>query len=82
MTVEKYRKQHKKCLYCRYVSTPTRAEIDSAAQAGVKNPKWWCRAKLKLINKDFPRPFCRIFEVERKDIESKQPMNGEKTINE
>lgn len=56
--VAKWRKSrlHRKCLYCKFSShlpsTPCSAGI------------WFCDAKMKMINPDIHRPFCKCFTLD------------------
>lgn len=56
MTVKEWRKRHPKCQYCvhlRHMTLPPFCE----------GPDTWCLAKEKIVNSNFPRLFCRLFEV-------------------
>lgn len=49
---------HRKCLFCKFSShlpsTPCSAGI------------WYCDAKMKMIDPDTPRPFCKCFTLDEK----------------
>ena len=49
MTVNEWRNKHRKCLFCVHFN----------------NTCWlhWCRAKMKDVYADHPRPFCRLFQL-------------------
>ena len=49
MTVNEWRNKHRKCLFCVHFN----------------NTCWlnWCRAKMKDVGADHPRPFCRLFQL-------------------
>jgi hypothetical protein len=61
--VKAYRKQHRKCDYC--------IHKESSNVGGYRtDTAYWCAAKLKFISlytTGLPRPFCRCFEVEKRD---------------
>jgi len=57
MDILKYRSKHRKCKYCehhRYLLPPSPNSTGDS----------WCRAKLKCVNDEIPRPFCKVFKVE------------------
>ena len=56
--VAKYRRRHKKCKWCiyhRHVIPPVPA----------CPPFCECTAKDKVVNEDFPRPFCSLFALKK-----------------
>ena len=56
--VDKWRRKHKKCKWCiyhKYVVPPSMC----------CPPFCECVAKDKIINEDIPRPFCRLFALEK-----------------
>lgn len=50
--VDKWRRKHKRCKWCIY-------------HKHVVPPFCECAAKDKIINEDVPRPFCRLFALEK-----------------
>lgn len=59
MTVNEWRRKHRKCLFCKHLR--------------VVNPPHYCadcffrcEAKQKDVNEDIPRPFCKLFELKEK----------------
>ena len=58
-TVIGYGQKHRKCKDGKFVSYPTLPPncIDSGA---------FCLAKLKIVNDELPRPFCKLFRVRKR----------------
>ena len=56
--VAKYRRLHKKCKWCIYHRhvIPTVPACPSFCE---------CTAKDKVVNEDFPRPFCSLFALKK-----------------
>lgn len=61
--VKTYRKHHRKCDYC--------IHLEKSNIGGYRtDTAYWCAAKVKFISlymTGAPRPFCRCFEVEKRD---------------
>lgn len=55
MTVREWRDRHRRCKWCKYLST-------SCSIVGLSYVSYECRAKQRYVNPDLPRPFCRLFE--------------------
>ena len=52
-----------KCKYCKFVSYPKLPPncIDSGA---------FCLAKIKCVNDEIPRPFCKVFSVRKRGVDN------------
>lgn len=56
MTVQEWRKKHKRCQFCKHC-------VDVIPHTALVAPYYCCNAKEKIVNQDLPRPFCRLFEL-------------------
>lgn len=54
LTVNEWRAKHKKCAYCKHCSYKW---------TNYHSPFGWCSAKIKSVNDNLPRPFCKLFEL-------------------
>lgn len=60
MTVDEWRNKHRKCKFCaniKYLTLPPNC-------IGVDT---WCNAKMKTVNDEIPRPFCKLFTSNAKE---------------
>ena len=56
MNVTEWRNTHRKCKFCahlRYMTLPPNC----------MGRDTWCRAKMKTVEDEIPRLFCKLFEV-------------------
>ena len=58
MTVLEWRRKHKKCRFCRYC----KLVIDSYTDITIAH----CEAKDKFYNWNASKPFCKLYEPNRK----------------
>lgn len=57
LPVEKWRRRHKRCYFCSYLSTTLSTPFPPDV--------YICEAKGKTVNIDIPRPFCTLFELKK-----------------
>lgn len=63
-TVIGYRQKHKKCKYCKFVSYPKLLPTCEYSNSA------FCLAKIKYVNDEIPRPFCKIFSVRKRGVDN------------
>lgn len=56
MTVSEWRAQNRKCKFCEHIQY-----VELPPNCVGKDT--WCKAKMKIVSDEFPRPFCRLFKV-------------------
>lgn len=59
LPVEKWRRRHKRCYFCSYLSTTLSTPFSPDV--------YICETKGKTVNIDIPRPFCTLFELKKEN---------------
>lgn len=56
MTTAEWRNKHRRCKYCRHL-------MHMSLPPFCVGRDTWCSAKMRIVNDEIPRIFCKLFHV-------------------